>query len=69
MLAPVVDEVAAEIGETAIVGKVDTGAHMVLAQKFGVRAVPTLIFIKDGEEKERGNTMTKDAIVQKLQSL
>jgi len=28
-----------------------------------------LIFIKDGEEKERGNTMTKDAIVQKLQSL
>ena len=63
------DEVAAELGDSAKVAKVDTGAHMALAQQYGVRAVPTLIFIKDGEEKERGGVMMKDAIVSKLQSL
>jgi len=38
--------------------------------KFGIRAVPTLIFMKDGEVKEtKTGIMTKDALIEKLQSL
>ena len=70
MLAPVLDEVAALVGDTAKVTKVDLTAHRDLAMRFGIRAVPTLIFMKDGEVKEtKTGIMMKDAIVQKLQSL
>jgi thioredoxin 1 len=70
MLAPVLDEVAALVGDTAKVTKVDVMAHRDLAMRFGIRAVPTLIFMKDGEVKEtKTGIMMKDAIVQKLQSL
>ncbi|MEM7698907.1 MAG: thioredoxin [Verrucomicrobiota bacterium] len=70
MLAPVLDEVAAEVGESAKVTKVDVMAERDLAMKYGIRAVPTLIFMKDGEVKEtKTGIMMKDAIVEKLGSL
>ena len=45
MLSPVLDEVAAEIGDAAKVTKVDVMAERELAMKFGIRAVPTLSLI------------------------
>jgi thioredoxin 1 len=70
MLAPVLDEVAGEVGETAKVTKVDVMDQRDIAMKFGIRAVPTLIFMKDGEIKEtKTGIMTKDALIEKLQSL
>lgn len=70
LLSPVLDEVAAQLGDTAKVTKVDVMAQRDLAMRFGIRAVPTLIFMKDGEVKEtKTGVMMKDAIVQKLQSL
>ena len=66
----VLDEVAAEIGDAAKVTKVDVMAERELAMKFGIRAVPTLIFMKDGEVKEtKTGIMMKDAIIEKLNSL
>ncbi len=65
MLSPVLDEVAAAVGATAKVTKVDVMAQRDLAMRFGIRAVPTLIFMKDGEVKEtKTGIMRKDAIVQ-----
>ncbi len=70
MLSPVLDEVAEEIGGKAKVTKVDVMANRDLAVKFGIRAVPTLIFMKDGEVKEtKTGIMLKDAIVEKLAAL
>ncbi len=70
MLAPVLDEVAEEIGDTAKITKVDVMANRELAMKFNIRAVPTLIFMKDGEVKEtKTGIMMKDAIIEKLQSM
>lgn len=70
MLAPVLDEVADEVGETAKVTKVDVMDQRDLAMKFGIRAVPTLIFMKDGEVKEtRTGIMMKDAIIDQLKAL
>ncbi|MCB1203042.1 MAG: thioredoxin [Verrucomicrobiae bacterium] len=69
MLSPVLDEVAAEIGDSAKITKVDVMANRDLAIKFGIRAVPTLIFLKDGEVREtKTGIMMKDAIIEKLKS-
>ena len=70
MLSPVLDQVAEEVADTAKVTKVDVMAERELAMKFGIRAVPTLVFMKDGEIKEtKTGIMGKDAIVEKLKSL
>lgn len=70
MLSPVLDEVAAQLGTRAKIAKVDVMANRELAMKFGVRAVPTLLFLKGGEVKEtKVGMMSKDAIVEKLNAL
>ena len=70
MLAPVLDEVAAEVGDVAKVTKVDVMAERDLAMKFGIRAVPTLVFMKGGEIKEsKPGVMMKDDIINKLKAL
>jgi len=50
-LAPVLDEVAAEFEETTTVVKVDVDKSAELAQKYGIRGMPTMLFIKDGKVK------------------
>lgn len=70
MLSPVLDEVAAELGDKAKVTKVDVMANRELAIQFNIRAVPTLIFMKDGEVREtKTGILMKDAIIAKLESL
>jgi thioredoxin 1 len=49
MLAPTIDELAAEYQGTLKVGKVDTDANREISMKFGISAIPTLILFKDGE--------------------
>ena len=50
-LAPILDEVATELGENATVVKVNVDQASSLAQKYGIKGIPTLIFFKDGEVK------------------
>jgi thioredoxin 1 len=49
-LAPILDEVATEV-EGAKVVKVNVDEAGELAQQYGIRGIPTLIFFKDGEVK------------------
>ncbi|MHB9037701.1 MAG: thioredoxin [Armatimonadota bacterium] len=53
MLAPVVDEVAVEFAGKVKVVKVDVDSNQALAARFGVRGIPTLITIKDGDVVDR----------------
>lgn len=71
MIAPLLDQVAAEVGDTAKIGKVDVDSNQALAAKFGVRSIPLLLFFKDGEIKDQvvGAGTSKDALVQKLKAL
>ena len=50
-LAPVLEEVAGEMGAKAQVVKINVDENGDLAQKFGIRGIPTLIFFKDGVVK------------------
>ena len=50
-LAPILDEVATEVDGAKIV-KVNVDQAGELAQEYGIRGIPTLIFFKDGEVKK-----------------
>lgn len=50
-LAPVLDEIAGEMGAGAKLVKVNVDESGELAQQYGIRGIPTLIFFKDGEVK------------------
>ena len=49
MLAPILDQIAGEQAGSATIAKVDIDAHPELAERFGIRAIPTLIVFKNGQ--------------------
>lgn len=53
MMAPVLNDVAAELNGNSHVGKVDIQQYQSLADKFKVRSIPTLILFKNGKEISR----------------
>jgi thioredoxin 1 len=48
-IAPVLDEIAAERADRAVIAKVDVDAHPELAARYGIRSIPTLLVFRDGE--------------------
>jgi len=48
MLSPLVEEIAEEHPEIKV-GKVNTDQQMMLAQQFGITAIPALFVVKNGE--------------------
>ena len=53
MMAPVLNDLASELKGRFHVGKVDIQQYQVLADKFKVRSIPTLILLKNGTEINR----------------
>lgn len=51
-LAPVLDEVAAQYESKLSIVKLNVDDNPSMAQKYGVRGIPTLILFKDGEAVE-----------------
>lgn len=49
MLAPVLDEIAAEHEGKAVVAKVDVDQNPAVANRFGIKALPTLLVFKNGD--------------------
>ncbi len=49
MLAPILDQIAEQKAGAATIAKVDIDAHPELAERFGIRAIPTLIVFKGGQ--------------------
>lgn len=70
MLGPVLDEIAGEQAGRAKVGKVNVDESPELAARFGIRAVPTLLYFAGGEVRDQSvGAMSKKAIVSRLESL
>lgn len=71
MISPIIDQVADEIGDAAVVGKVEVDTAQALAAKYGVRSIPFLLFFKDGEVVDQivGANVTKDSLKKKLTEL
>ncbi len=69
MVGPIVEEVANEYGDKALVGKVNVDHNPGVAQKYGIRSIPTILFFKNGEIVDRQvGAVPKAALVKKLEA-
>ena len=48
-LGPILEEAAVEIGDKAMVAKVNVDESPAAASKYGIRSIPAIILFKDGE--------------------
>ena len=53
MLAPVLEQVASEMGDKAVIAKVDIDTEQKIATQFQITSVPTMILFKNGKEVKR----------------
>jgi thioredoxin 1 len=53
MMAPILNEVSAELSDNKFVAKANIEQFQILAQKYNVRSIPTMIMFKNGKEIER----------------
>ena len=49
MVAPIIDELAKQYDGKIVVGKCDVEDNEELAAEYGIRNIPTILFIKNGE--------------------
>lgn len=70
MLNPVIEKLVDEFEGKAKICKVNTDEESELATKFGIRSVPTLLFIKDGEVvQQMVGATSEQALRDKINSL
>jgi len=70
MVGPSVEEISKEYEGRAIVGKVNVDNNPELSAKFGIRNIPTILFLKNGEIADKSvGAVPKSQLVDKLNKL
>jgi thioredoxin 1 len=70
MIAPVLDEIAADYSGKLKVCKVDVDANPEIPQKFGIRGIPTLIMFKGGNaEATKVGALSKTQLADFIQEV
>jgi len=70
MIAPVLEELAAEYADRLAVGKVNVDEDRQIAARFGIRSIPTLLFFRDGARIDQVvGAHSKSAIKAKIDQL
>ncbi len=70
MIAPIVEELAAEYEGRLVIGKCDVEDNDDIVAKYGIRNIPTIIMLKGGEVVDKHvGAITKDALRSKLEGL
>ena len=69
-MSPIVDELAAEYEDKVVIGKCDVEENDDITMKYGVRNIPTIVFLKGGKlvDKQVG-ACPKDALKAKIEKL
>lgn len=70
MVGPLVEELATEYEGKAVIGKVDVDTNPGISAKYGIRNIPTILFLKGGEvvDKQVG-AVPKTVLAQKIDAL
>jgi len=67
MVGPVVEEIAKEYEGKAVVGKVNVDQNPEISAKFGIRNIPTILFLKNGEIVDKSvGAVPKSQLTDKL---
>ncbi len=70
MVGPVVEEISKEYDGKAVIGKVDVDKNPQLSVQFGVRNIPTIIFVKNGEVVDKSvGAVPKTQLTSKLDAI
>lgn len=70
MITPIIDEMHTEFEGKAVIGKVNVDNCNAIAGKYGVRNIPTVLFIVNGEVKDKQvGAVPKAKLVEKLNAL
>ena len=69
LIGPIIDDLSKEFEGKATIGKVNVDDNPEISMKYGVRSIPTILFIKDGEVVDKHvGTATKATLTQKIQA-
>jgi len=70
MIAPIIEELANEYEGKVKVGKLDVDENQQVAIRYGVRSIPTVLFLKGGQVKDQIiGAVPKSVFVEKLPKL
>lgn len=69
-IGPIINEIGSFYAGKVVVGKVDVDNNPGIAGRFGIRSIPTILFIKNGQvvDKQVG-AVPKPVIVKKVESM
>ena len=66
---PIIEAIAQEVGDKAIVGKLNVDENPITAQKYGIMSIPSLIIFKGGIIVDQAvGVQPKEILKQKLES-
>ncbi|MCB0481699.1 MAG: thioredoxin [Flavobacteriales bacterium] len=69
MVGPIVEQIAEDYDGRAVVGKLNVDENPETAGKYGIRSIPTILFLKNGEIVDRQvGAVPKDVLVKKLEA-
>ena len=69
-LGPIIEELAEDYKDRAVICKCDVDSEQELAMNFQVMSIPTVVFLKDGEMKDMQVGLTsKDVLAAKIEKL
>jgi thioredoxin 1 len=67
IVGPIVEELAKDFDGKAVIGKLNVDENPDVAMKYGIRSIPTILFIKNGEIVDRQvGASSKSALEEKL---
>ncbi|MCT4561828.1 MAG: thioredoxin [Crocinitomicaceae bacterium] len=70
MIGPVIEEMHNEYDGKAVIGKVNVDMNPGVSAQFGVRNIPTILFIKDGQVADKSvGAVPKSQLTSKLDAI
>jgi thioredoxin 1 len=70
MVDPIVKEMATEYDGKAVIGKVNVDENPDISARFGIRNIPTIIFLKGGEMVDKSvGAVPKNVLTDKIDAL
>lgn len=70
MIGPIVEEMSGEYEGRAVIGKVNVDLNPNVSAQFGIRNIPTVLFIKGGEIADKSvGAVPKTQLTSKLDAL
>lgn len=69
-MSPIIDEVAEEFGDKAIIGKYNVDENTDLSAEYRIMSIPTILFFKEGKLVDRlAGSQSKATLDAKINSL